>query len=102
ERPGQRAALAFGAETQVDAVSLAALGVGRQQAQHFTDDAGVELAVVDAGDAPAARAALLVIHEHKVEVAAVVQLLAAQFAKSEDDAAGRRAGAGVWLAEAVT
>ena len=52
-------------------------------------------------DAPAAGRAFLVVDEHQVDVAAVVQLLAAELAEGQDDAAGRLAGAGVRLAEAL-
>ena len=101
QRAGQRAAVPFGPQPQIDAVGLAAVGVRRQQADDLADDAGEELVVADAGDALAARAALLVVEEHQVDVAGVVQLLAAELAEGEDDAAGRLAADGVRLAEAV-
>ena len=87
QRPGQRAALAFRPQTQVDAVGLAAVGVGRQQADHLADDAAKELVVADAGDPLAARGALVLVEEHQVDVAGVVQLLAAVLAEGQDDAA---------------
>ena len=64
----------------------------RQQADDLADDAAEELVVADAGDALAAGRAFLVVEEHQVDVAGVVQLLAAELAEGEDDAAGRLAG----------
>ena len=72
-----------------------------EQAHDLADDAGEELVVADAGDALAARVAFLVVEEHQVDVAAVVELLAAELAEGEDDAAGRLAAGGERLAEAL-
>ena len=92
QRARQRAAVAFGPQPQIDAIGLAAVGVRRQQPHDLADDAGEELVVADAGDALAARGPFLVVDEHQVDVAGVVQLLAAELAEGEDDAAGRLAG----------
>ena len=101
QRPGQRAAVALRPQAQVDAVGQAAVGVGRQQAHHLADDLGEELVVADAGDALAAGGAVLLVDEHQVDVAAVVQLLAAELAEGEDDAGDGPAGRGAGLAVAL-
>ena len=100
QRPGQRAALPLGAQAQVHAVRLPAVGVGRQQPHHLPDQPGEELVVAQAR-APAAGRAVRVVDEHQVDVAGVVQLLAAELAERQHGAAGRPPVGGVRLAEAL-
>ena len=82
----------FGPQPQIDAVGLAAVGVRAEQPDDLGADAGEVIVVADDGDATAARLAFLVVEEHQVDVAGVVELLAAELAEGEDDAARRLAG----------
>src|SRR5438105_4289890 len=91
----------FRAQAEVDAIGLAKVGVRRQKADDLADHAAVELLGADAADAAAARLAVLVVNEHQVDVAAVVQLLAAMLAKGEDHAAYRLIRISERLAEAI-
>ncbi len=100
QRPRQRAAMPLGTQAQIDAEGMAAVGVRRQQAHHFADDAGEEFVVADAGDALAARRALFGVNEHQVDVAGVIQFLAAVLAERQNDARDGLAVAAVRLAEA--
>ena len=94
QRPGQRAAVAFRPQPQIDAVGQAAVGVGRQQPHHLADDRAKNSSLPMLVIALAAGRAFLVVEEHQVDVAAVVQLLAAVLAEGEDDARDRPAGRG--------
>jgi len=60
-----------------------------EQANDLTDDSAVELAAGDVGNTPAAGLAVFVVEEHQVDIAAVIELFAAQFAERQDHAARR-------------
>src|SRR5436309_3307720 len=70
-----------------------------QQPYRFTDYAVEEFLIADGGAAPAAGHAFLVVDEHQIDVAAVVQLLAAMFAEGQNNTASRFARSGVRLAK---
>ena len=75
--------------------------MGRQEPHDLANDAAVELVVADAGHALAAAAALVVVNEHQVDVAAVIELFAAELPERQDDTAGGLASGGVGDAETV-
>ena len=83
--PGERAALALGPQAQVDAVGLAAVGVADSRRTTSADHAAEELAFRASVSRGPRGLALLVVDEHQVDVAGVVQLLAAELAEGEDD-----------------
>src|SRR5262249_48174344 len=91
QRAGERAAVALGPQPEVDAVGLALLAVGTEQFDDLAEDPAEILGVVYSAGPLAARRAFLVVDEHQVDVAGVVQLLATVLAEREDDAAGRLA-----------
>ncbi len=101
QRPRQRPAMAFRPQAQVDAIGQAAVRVGRQQADDFAHDLGEKLVIGNAGCALTASRAVLVVDEHQVDVATVIQLLTAVFAEREYDAGDGLAGFSVGLAEAI-
>ena len=101
QRLGQRPAPPFGTQPQVNAVRLAAIRVCRQEAHDLADHAGEEVTVGDALDVLAARRPFLVVKEHQVDVAAVVQLLAAEFAERETRSRRRPTRVGERLTEAL-
>ncbi len=80
---------------------MAAVGVRRQQAHDLADDAREVFVVADAGDTLAARGAFLGVEEHQVDVAGVVQFLAAVLAERQDDAGDGLAVASAGLAETL-
>src|SRR5205085_9791498 len=86
ERAGQRSSegstLAFGPQAEIDAIRLSAIGVCREQPNQLGDGTRVELVVTNgpaAGGLP-----LVVVDEHQVDVAGIVQLAATELAKGED------------------
>lgn len=92
-------ALPLGAQPQVHPVGLAAVGVRRQQPDQLADHAGEVLVGADAGGAPAGGLPLVVVDEHQVDVAGVVQLLAAELAEGQHGTADGAAVRGGRLAE---
>ena len=64
----------------------------REEPDHFRDHAAKKLIVADRRDPRALGRALLVVDEHQVDVATVVQLLAAELPERQYGAAGRMAG----------
>ena len=88
-----------GRKPQIDAIGQAPVGVRREQPHHFLDDAVEDFAVGYAA-AAAGGFAVVVVDEHEVDVAGIVQLVAAELAERQrGDArrltvrAGRRAEA---------
>jgi hypothetical protein len=100
ERASERSAVSFGTQPQIDAVRLAAIGVRAQEPDDLGADAGEVIVVGDDGDALALSLAFLVVEEHQVDVAGIVEFLAAELAEPEDDAARRLVELGERLAEA--
>src|SRR4051794_33634989 len=81
------AARAVGAEAKVDAVALAVGGVGGEERGGLVGDLLIELLVADGGGSVGIAVAL--VEEHEIDVGAVIQLAAAEFAEGDDgEAAG--------------
>src|SRR5437588_9836806 len=77
------------AQAKVDPISLASVSMSCQQANDFAGDASKEIVIGNEGDPPATRCALVVVNEHQIDVAAVIELIAAELAEGHDDASGR-------------
>src|SRR5262249_9689634 len=100
QRAGQGAALPLGAQAEIDAVGLAVGGGGGEQADQLAGNVGEVFIAGDAGDPLSPGLPLLGVDEHQVDVTGVVQLLAAELAEGQHDAADRPAVGGERLAEA--
>ena len=82
ERAGERPALPFWAKPEVHAIGDAAIGVLREQAHDLPHHVGEELGVRDAA-APARDFTIVIVDEHQVDVAGVVEFVAAVLSERE-------------------
>src|SRR5439155_18025849 len=89
QRSRQRTSVSFRAQAKIDAIGLTSIGVSSQEANNFTSHPREEIVVGNEDDAPAAGRALVVVNEHQIDVAAVIELIAAELAEGHDDASGR-------------
>src|SRR5258708_5284752 len=93
--------MTFRTQAQVNAIGLSPIRVRGKETHRFTYDSIEKLLVADCRTSPSFGGSFLIVNEHEIDVAAVVQLLPAVFTERQENTARRLIGTGMRFAETI-